>query len=261
MPPKSGFLEKSTTNPDRPFSSAGCDMVKALDEYRSPPHKVIAMLKVGLDQIDNIVDDCSDRVWITDHMIAAGSLKCLVVLGISASLIWKRLSKEDRFSEYRDVLNVWTNLCEISQTSCAVVRRFGYSGQTFAELTAELGSVREPVSQGMIEEIKLVVEQQCARCEGQSSRLPGSSEVIESLIGKGKRLLGTSQNNNSLTGQILSLAASTVRLSASSLEETLHRCRISDVRNWLKEKINSGIHVARREDLIDPENGTKVAQA
>lgn len=377
------------------------------------------LLRVGLDQIDNAVDECSDRVWITDHMIAAGSLKCLVVLGIRAQvfakldrplehqdvdvlalipteasngvivndqleelaqrrgvplavlsdcgsdlkkgvelfqnahpetislydivhlasrLIWKRLSKEDRFSEYRQAccgcanklrqsrlahlkpprpktkarhmnldpeirwgrralwlldrvrsdtlserqrarldheevesqlgwleqyreeLGVWTSLCEISQTSCAVVRRFGYSRQTLAQLTAALGTGREPVSQGMIQEIKLVVEQQCARCEGQSSHLPGSSEVIESLIGKGKRLLGTSENNNSLTGQILSLAASTVRLSASSLDETLRRCRISDVRHWLKEKIKSGIHVARREDLIDQEDRTKLAQ-
>ena len=378
------------------------------------------LLRVGLDQIDNAVDDCSDRVWITDHMIAAGSLKCLVVLGISAGvfatidrplehqdvdvlalipteasngtivndqleelaqrrgvplavlsdcgsdlkkgvelfqnahpqtislydivhlasrLIWKRLSKEDRFSEYRQAccqcanklrqsrlahlkpprpktkarymnldpeirwgrralwlldrvrsdslsdrqrarldrkeveskldwleqyreeLCVWTSLCEISQRSCEVVRRFGYSQQTTARLRAALGPGSEPVSQGMIQEITLVVEQQCTRCEGQSGRLPGSSEVLESLIGKGKRLLGTSENNNSLTGQILSLAASTVRLSASSLDETLRRCRISDVRNWLREKIKPGIHVARREDLTDPGCGTKLAQA
>jgi len=30
---------------------AGSDMVKALEEYRSPPHKVLAMLKKGRDDL------------------------------------------------------------------------------------------------------------------------------------------------------------------------------------------------------------------
>jgi len=378
------------------------------------------LLRVGLDQISNGTDEsCSDRVWIMDHMIAAGSLKCFVVLGISADkfarlerplqhsdvdvlalipteisngaivdgqlrelsgrvgvprailndcgsdlkkgvelfqqghpqtislydivhlacrLIWKRLGKEDRFSqyrqaccrcanklrqsslahlkpprpktkarymnldpeirwgqralwlldrvrrgkltarqkkrldiqdveaqlgwleEYREELEVWTQLCEIGRASCTVVRRCGYSGRTITELKATLGSSKTPAVQELITELTLVVEQQCARCESPESRLPGSSEVIESLIGKGKRLLGTSQNNNSLTGQILSIAASTVKFNATSLVESLRRCRIGHVHAWLKDNIQAGIHVARREDLADPEIGTNLAQ-
>ncbi len=378
------------------------------------------LLRVGLDQICNGTDaSCSDRVWIMDHMIAAGSLKCFVVLGISAEafaslerplqhsdvdvltlipteisngavvnnqldeisdrvgvplailndcgsdlkkgvelfqqdhpqtislydivhlvcrLIWKRLGKEDRFSqyrkaccqcanklrqsplahlkpprpktkarymnldpeirwgrralwlldrvrsgnltarqqerlklhdveaqlgwleEYREELGLWTQLCEVGQASCTVVRRWGYSGETVSHLKAALGTSEEPAVQDLITEVTLVVEQQCARCEGQASPLPGSSEVIESLIGKGKRLLGTSQNNNSLTGQILSIAASTVKFSVTALAESLHRCRIGHVQAWIKDRIQPGIHVARREDLSDPEDGIKLAQ-
>jgi hypothetical protein len=377
------------------------------------------LLRVGLDRIENAGDECSDRVWITDHMIAAGSLKCLVVLGISADafaqldrplghhdvdvltlipteasngsivneqleelaqrrgvpvailsdrgsdlkkgielfqethrqtislydifhlasrLVWKRLSKADRFGEYRrascqsanklrqsrlahlkpprpktkarhmnldpeirwgqralwlldrvrcgdlndrqrarlepaevesqlgwleayrEELSVWANLCEIAQTSCTVVRRYGYSAETVAHLRAALGTGTESVSQSMIDEITMLVDQQCDRVAGQCDRLPGSSEVIESLIGKGKRLLGTSENNNSLTGQILSLAASTASLSASTLCNMLQRCRLSDVQGWLQEKITAGVHVARRQDLIAPACGTELAQ-
>lgn len=378
------------------------------------------LLRVGLDQIDNANDACPDRVWIMDHMIAAGSLKCFVVLGISADafarldrplehrdvdvltliptevsngpvvndqlselaqrrgvplailsdcgsdlkkgvemfqqthpktislndivhlasrLIWKRLGKEDRFGqyrqaccrcanklrqnslahlkpprpktkarymnldpeirwgrralwlldrvrsgdltdrqsqrldrqevetqlgwldEYREELEVWTQLCEIGQASCTVVRRCGYSRETVAELKAALGPGTAPAGQELIAEITSMVEQQCVRCQDHSGRLPGSSEVIESLIGKGKRLLGTSQNNNSLTGQILSLAASTVTLGARTLTESLRRCPIFHVRAWLKENIKAGIHAARSEDLTTPECGTKLAQA
>jgi hypothetical protein len=378
------------------------------------------LLRLGLDQISNVSDaSCSDRVWIMDHMIAAGSLKCFVVLGIRAEKfaglerplqhtdvdvlalipteisngavvndqlkeisgrvgvplailndcgsdlkkgvelflqdhpktislydivhlacrsIWKRLGKDDRFSqyrqaccqcankvrqsplahlkpprpktkarymnldpeirwgqralwlldrvrrgnltdrqqarlklqdmeaqlgwleEYREELGIWTRLCEVGQASGTVVRRWGYSGKTVAQLKAALGTSEIPVVQDLITELTLVVEQQCASCEGQAGPLPGSSEVIESLIGKGKRLLGTSQNNNSLTGQILSIAASTVKLSVTTLAESLRRCRIGHLQAWLKDKIQPGIHVARREDLLDPEEGTKLAQ-
>jgi type IV secretory pathway VirB6-like protein len=112
----------------------------------------------------------------------------------------------------------------------------------------------------LIAELTSVVEQQCDRCERHPSRLPGSSEVIESLIGKGKRLLGTSQNNTSLTGQILSIAASTANITASVLLDSMRRCRIAHVQSWLKKNIQAGIHVARGEDLSEPGDGTKLAQ-
>lgn len=376
------------------------------------------LLRVGLDQI-HATDTCSDRIWIVDHMIAAGSLKCLVVLGIRAAvfaklerplehsdvdvltlqptevstgtvvkdqltelagrrgvplallsdcgsdlikgvelfrqqhsetislydivhltsrLIWKRLSKENRFSSYRQAccqcanklrqsplahlkpprpktkarymnlnpeirwgrralwlldrvrrgelnarqqkrldsdlvqeqlgwlddyrreLETWTEMCQIGQASCSVVRRLGYSQVTIGELTATLGTGKTADAQQLIQEVTSVVKQQCNSCKGHAGPLPGSSEVIESIIGKGKRLLGTSQNNNSLTCQILSLAASTATLTATSLLHSLKRCRISDVRSWIKVHIKAGIHVARREDLIDSTKGIKHAQ-
>jgi hypothetical protein len=378
------------------------------------------LLRLGLDQLSDVTDaSCSDRVWIMDHMIAAGSLKCLVVLGIRADkfaglerplqhvdvdvlalipteisngavvneqlkdisgrvgvplailndcgsdlkkgvelfqqdhpetislydivhlvcrLIWKRLGKEDRFSqyrqaccqcanklrqsplahlkpprpktkarymnldpeirwgrralwlldrvrggnltarqqerlniqdveaqlgwleEYREELGIWTQLCEVGQASCTVVRRWGYSDKTVAQLKTALGTSEVSMVQDLIAELTMAVEQQCARCEGQAGPLPGSSEVIESLIGKGKRLLGTSQNNNSLTGQILSIAASTVKLSVTTLAESLRRCRIGHVQAWIKDKIQPGTHVARQEDLSSPKVGMKLAQ-
>lgn len=377
------------------------------------------LLRIGLDQLNHGGETSSDRVWIMDHMIAAGSLKCLIVLEVDAQefakldrplkhqdvkvpaliptevsngtvvrdqlkelaqqrgaplailtdagsdlkkgvelfqqeypetigaydivhlscrLIWKRMSKDDRFSkyrqaccnsanklrqsplahlkppkpktkarymnlapeirwgqralwlldrvrvgafndrqkqrlpvevveaqlgwleEYRENLEVWAELCEIGQASCSVVRRYGYSSVTLKELKAKLGEGKTPVAQELIGELVPAVQRQCALCEGHPGRLPGSSEVIESLIGKGKRLLGTSQNNNSLTGQILSIAASTVQLTMDKVSEALLRCRISDLQQWVKAKIKPGIHVARSEDLQDVSEGIKLAQ-
>ena len=145
--------------------------------------------------------------------------------------------------------------------SCSVVRRSGYSAETVDRLKKALGAGSTPAAQGLIVELVAVVEQQCDRCAAHAGRLPGSSEVIESLIGKGKRLLGTSQNNNSLTGQILSIAASTIELSAETLRESLQRCRIKHVKAWVKDNVTPGVHLARGEDLVPPPQGTKPAQA
>lgn len=377
------------------------------------------LLRVGLDQIEHATEKSANRVWIMDHMIAAGSLKCFVILGIDidvfagldrplqhhdvdvlsliptevsngsvvneqltelaerrgvpvailsdrgsdlkkgvelfqqahpetialydvvhcvSRLIWKRLGKDDRFSEYRKAgcacanklrqislahlkpprpktkarymnlepeirwgrralwlldrvragnltdrqikrldrklveehlgwldayrqdLTVWSELSVLSQQCCSVVRRHGYSSATTPALTETLGTGRSLVAKEFIVELIEMVEQQCQQCVGEDVRLPGSSEVIESLIGKGKRLLGTSQNNNSLTGQILSIAASTVDFGIETLRESLKRVRIKHLRSWVNEHITTGIHVVRREDLSDPDYGINPAQ-
>lgn len=377
------------------------------------------LLRVGLDQIENATETSDNRFWIMDHMIAAGSLKCFVILGIDADvyagldrplqhqdvdvlaliptevsngavvneqltelalrrgvpkailsdcgsdlkkgvelfqqsnpqtialydivhlvcrLIWKRLSKNDRFSKYRQDccecankvrqislahlkpprpktkarymnlepeirwgrralwlldrvkddnltkrqrerldrqavleqlgwleayradLEVWSELSTLGQECCSVVRRCGYSSVTPEVLKESLGPGKSAAGESFITELVAVVKQQSSRCPPDVSRWIGSSEVIESLIGKGKRLLGTSQNNNSLTGQILAIAASTADISITTLRASLSRCRIKNLRGWIKDHIATGIHVARSEDLQEPVIGTKVAQ-
>ena len=57
------------------------------------------LLRIGLDQITDTSEVTSDGVWVMDHMIAAGSLKCFIVLSISAEVF----AKLCRPIEHRDV--------------------------------------------------------------------------------------------------------------------------------------------------------------
>ena len=65
----------------------------------------------------------------------------------------KRLNREEVESqlgwldEYRQELAVWTQLSEIGQASCAVVRRCGYSEETIAQLRTALGPGTTPAAQ------------------------------------------------------------------------------------------------------------------
>lgn len=377
------------------------------------------LLRLGLDRIENGIGFSVKQVWIVDHLIAAGSLKCLVVVGIDldrfmqierplqhqdmvvlllepteasngnvvqtqltalakkrgvpeailsdrgsdlkkgvelmqqtspdlialydivhmvSRLIWKFLTKDDRFSQYRQAgcecanklrqsslahlkppkpktkarymnlepeirwgrralwlldrvrlddlnprqrerlnrekveqqlawldgyraeLGVWSELSSLGQQCCTVVRRHGYSPQTMAAMRVSLGTGKSPAGQEFITKLLEMVEEQCSRCPSEYARMPGTSEVLESLIGTGKRLLGTSQNNNSLTGQILSIAAATVTIASETLYESLDRCRIKHLKEWLADHIRPGVHNARREDLTEPDGGINIAQ-
>lgn len=172
---------------------------------------------------------------------------------------------EQRFGwldDYREELGMWQELSSIGQRSSSVIRRHGYGGKTMAALQLELRTTKHSNSRGLSDEILKQVKPQCEAAMIHGS-LPGSSEVIESLIGKGKRLLGFS-SGNSLTRQILAMATSTAKLTPKLVREALKSCRIKHLNQWCAENLTPSIQQQRREDLIrSPEepNLTKLSGA
>ena len=81
---------------------------------------------------------------------------------------------------------------------------------------------------------------------------PGSTEVLESLIGKGKRMLGFN-GSNGLTRYFLSMVASTAELSTELIQRALSTCRTKHVLAWAKESFSQSVHIKRREDLHSTE--------
>jgi hypothetical protein len=196
-------------------------------------------------------------LWLLDR-VKAGNLTARQVARLDRKAVQEQLGW---LEEYRNELDQWNELSKLGQQCCTVVREHGYSSATPLVLKSRLGEGSSSAGKEMIAELLQSVEQQCTCCKVDNDRWPGSSEVLESLIGKGKRLLGTSQNNNSLTGQILSIAASTINFGVQSLRESLDRCRIKHLRSWIADHIILGTHVSRSEDLREAIDGTKLAQA
>jgi hypothetical protein len=91
------------------------------------------------------------------------------------------------------------------------------------------------------------VRGECAKLPaGRSS--PGSSEVIESLIGKGKRLEGQ-QSRSGFTRYVLGLAASVATPTASLLESVSETVGIKHVTRWLTEHLSQSLQSKRLRDL------------
>ena len=74
------------------------------------------------------------------------------------------------------------------------------------------------------------------------------TEVLESLIGKGKRMAGF-RMNNSLTSHVLAIAASVVNLTAVKVTESLKACRIKHVQDWCRNHLPDSLKAKRIRDL------------
>jgi hypothetical protein len=158
---------------------------------------------------------------------------------------------EQRFrwlDNYREELELWQELSSIGHRSCRVIRRHGYGRETIEALQLELGTAKHSSSRDLSDKIIRQVEPLCEAATVHGN-LPGSSEVIESLIGKGKRLLGFS-SGNSLTRQVLAMATSTAKLTPKLVRDALSSCRMKHLHDWCKENLIPSIQQQRREDLI-----------
>jgi hypothetical protein len=149
--------------------------------------------------------------------------------------------------EYRDAIGLWSELSRVGQSANRVVRRHGYAADTMAELRKITQNVQHAPSQALAEQIVEQVEPMC-EAVADDRKLPGSSEVLESLIGRGKQLMGPT-SGNSLTKQALAMATATADLSSELIRSALESCSIKNVRQWCDDHLPRSLQSLRREDL------------
>ena len=162
---------------------------------------------------------------------------------LSSKLVEQRLGWLD---EYRERASVWLEVIWAGQAINQLVRQSGYTATTANEIRRLGEAVDYEESKSLVRQVADEVAPLCRSLSGDDA-MPGSTEVLESLIGKGKRLLHHS--GNSVTRQILSLAAATTQITTDLVKEALSTCRMKHLRQWARDNLRSGIHVARREDL------------
>ena len=163
---------------------------------------------------------------------------------LTPSLIEKKLSW---LEDYRAALSRWEELWLISEQVCAVVRAEGYHGTLTTSLKSQLPA---PVTESAASLIAQVLEfsDRVQTEAGERRSLPGSSEVIESLIGKGKRLDGLN-NTRGFTAQLLAMAASVVIPTPEVITTALKTCGIKHVLQWCSKHLAPSSQSLRKRDL------------
>lgn len=147
--------------------------------------------------------------------------------------------------EYDLALAEWAAVMHVIATTLEYVRNEGYHGEAADELRKLLDPLSpDALSRRMADELVQVIQEQSAHAQP-AERLIGSSECIESLIGKGKRLEGQ-QSRSGFTKMVLGLGAAVVNPTTEFIQEALATITTNDVLKWSNEKLGLSLQAQRR---------------
>jgi len=94
--------------------------------------------------------------------------------------------------EYRQPLRCWQQAMQVIETAETLVRREGYHAQSEDQFRQRLPQVEaNSLADRLRGKLLAFIKEQALQAP-ETQRLPGSSEVLESIIGKYKRLQGES---------------------------------------------------------------------
>lgn len=148
--------------------------------------------------------------------------------------------------KYRRALATWAELLAVAKQAESYVRRKGYHRDAAKELKRRLlPLVRTPaglrLQAGLLEFLR---EQAKGLKKGQ--HLLGSSEILESLLGKYKRIQGT-HSKGGMTGSLLNIGAAVSRKTADTIRRALASVSVAAVGTWIRE--NLGLTIPAQQAL------------
>jgi hypothetical protein len=147
--------------------------------------------------------------------------------------------------DFDEPLAEWQDLMNVVQTTLHFVRWEGYHRQAHLELHARLICyARQPRSHQLCEQVVNFVAEQSLGAKV-DERLIGSSECLESLIGKGKRLEGQ-QSRSGFTAMVLGMAAALIKPTQEVIQDALAAVKVKDVTAWVKSKLGLSVQARRR---------------
>ena len=169
----------------------------------------------------------------------------------------KRLKEKLRWLRpFRRHLKRWDTMMRIVAITLKYIRQEGYHRRATGQLRQKLKPIaKDRPSRRLMENTLAFVKEQSALAQ-KNEHLIGSSECIESLIGKGKRLEGQ-QSKSGFTRMVLGMAAAVVEPTKDYLEKALDQVKTRDVVQWCKEKLGASVQSQKQRALKQSMNGTK----
>lgn len=144
--------------------------------------------------------------------------------------------------DYREDLKKCKGWLETIEVVVKHVGRHGLRATTAQEVEKELGKERSQSDLGQ-ELLAFVKEQSKGLKEGE--RMPGSTEVVETCMGKLKRLEGE-QSKGGFTGLLLGLGALIGKKDDRPAHQWLSHISTKEVRAWIKNNLGVTVQAARR---------------
>lgn len=157
---------------------------------------------------------------------------------------------------FRAALAEWEDWLGVVSTALDYVRHEGYHRRAAQELAPRLRAwLKQASSRRLAGDVLRFVKQQSAAA-GRGERLIGSSECLESLIGKGKRL-ERQQSKSGFTKMVLAIAAAVVKPTTEYLQQALAAVTTADVYEWGRDLLGPSVQSQRRLAFTPLPRGTK----
>lgn len=144
--------------------------------------------------------------------------------------------------DYREDLNKYKGWLETMEVVVTHVGRHGLSADTAQKVEEELRKKGSLCDLG--QELLAFVKEQSKGLKGQE-RMPGSTEVVETCMGKLKRLEGE-QSKGGFTGLVLGLGAVIGKKDDRPAHQYLDQVSTKEVRAWIKSNLGVTVQAARR---------------
>lgn len=148
--------------------------------------------------------------------------------------------------EYRQALATWAELLAVAKQTESYVRRKGYHRNAAKELKKRLFPlVRTPAGFRLQAGLLAFLHEQ-AHDLAKGRHLLGSSEILESLLGKYKRIQGT-HSKGGMTGSLLNIGAAVLQKSSDTIRNALVAVPVAAVGKWIRE--NLGLTIPAQQAL------------
>ena len=158
---------------------------------------------------------------------------------LKAKLGWLR--------SYRPALKRWWELLTVARTAEKMVQG-GIHPLICDELRSQLDpQVTTPAARRMSDQVLAFLSEQSSGMS-HGERLIGSTEVLESIIGRYKRVQSC-HSKGGMTAMLLSIGAMIAKTTTSGIKEALEVVRSADVDNWCKDNLGITIQSQRRLTL------------
>ena len=149
-------------------------------------------------------------------------------------------------TQFRQSIEEWGELLQLITTTESFVRQQGLYHGADLELKVRLQSLAHTDRTRRVgTELVAFVAQEAAKAHP-NERLLGSSEVIESVLGKLKRLQ-QDQAKSGLTGLLLSIGAMVSTTTVEVVQKALETVPTKKVLTWCKEMLRQSVQAKRRE--------------
>jgi hypothetical protein len=158
----------------------------------------------------------------------------------------------------------WREMLSVIGTAERYVRHEGIHSQAAEELAAVLLKPTTPAACRLRRQLLEFVEAE-GRQAWEGERLLGSSEVLESIIGKFKHVAGE-RGQHGLTGMVLSIGALVGHLAVATVQAAMTETTTNEVWNWcrshlgatvqsVRQRIRQALHPEQKQKTLLLENG------